>query len=52
MIAGKHILLVDDIITTGSTLDEAARTLLAAGAAEVCCVTAARTPVHQDETEM
>ena len=51
-IAGKHILLVDDIITTGSTLDEAARTLLAAGAAEVCCVTAARTPVHQDEKEM
>ena len=51
-ITGKHILLVDDIITTGSTLDEAARTLLAAGAAEVCCVTAARTPVHQDETEM
>lgn len=43
-LTGKRILLVDDIITTGSTLEEAARTLLYAGAAEVCCVTVARTP--------
>ena len=45
-VAGKRILLVDDIINTGSTLEEAAGTLRAAGAAEVCCVTAARTPFH------
>lgn len=45
-VAGKRILLVDDIITTGSTLEEAAGTLRAAGAAEVSCVTAARTPFH------
>lgn len=45
-VAGKRILLVDVIITTGSTLEEAAGTLRAAGAAEVCCVTAARTPFH------
>lgn len=51
-VAGRRILLVDDIITTGSTLEEAARTLLAAGAAEVCCVTAARTPFRQDDAEM
>ena len=51
-VAGKRILLVDDIITTGSTLEEAARTLLAAGAAKVCCVTAARTPFRRDEAEM
>ena len=51
-IDGKRILLVDDIITTGSTLEEAARTLLAAGAAEVCCVTAARTPFRQEDAEM
>ena len=51
-VAGKRILLVDDIITTGSTLEEAAGTLRAAGAAEVCCVTAARTPFHCDDAEM
>ena len=39
---GKRVLLVDDVITTGSTLNEASRMLRQAGAAEVCCVTAAR----------
>lgn len=47
-IAGKRILLVDDIITTGSTLEEAAGTLLRAGAAQVCCVTAARSPLRRE----
>ena len=35
LIQGKRLLLIDDIITTGSTLDEASRTLLEAGAASV-----------------
>lgn len=39
---GRRVLLVDDVITTGSTLNEASRVLRQAGAAEVCCVTAAR----------
>ncbi len=33
-VAGKRVLLVDDIITTGSTLNEAAKVLLQAGAVE------------------
>lgn len=40
----KRILLIDDIITTGSTLSECAKTLLKAGAEDVVCTTLAMTP--------
>ena len=42
LIEGKRILLIDDIVTSGSTLSECARMLLGAGAAEVLCATVAR----------
>jgi ComF family protein len=44
-VIGKRILLVDDIVTTGATLDECARELLRAGAGEVWAFTLARTPL-------
>lgn len=40
---GRRILLIDDIVTTGATLSECAKTLLLAGAEEVVCATLART---------
>lgn len=40
-IRGRRFLLVDDILTTGATLSEAARVLKAAGAADVVCLTLA-----------
>ena len=41
-ISGKTVLLVDDIVTTGSTLNECARVLKAAGAKAVYAGTLAR----------
>ena len=39
---GKRVLLVDDVVTTGQTLSECARTLRMAGAEDVLCVTLAK----------
>lgn len=41
-IEGKNILLVDDIFTTGSTLEECARTLMYSGAGKIYFITLAR----------
>ena len=42
IITGKRVLLVDDVVTTCSTLDECARVLLSAGASGVSCAALAR----------
>ena len=42
LIAGRNVLVVDDVMTTGSTADEIARTLLDAGARSVNVLTLAR----------
>jgi ComF family protein len=41
-IRGKRLVLVDDVLTTGATVEAAARVLLKAGAQEVCVLTFAR----------
>ncbi|MEO0002866.1 MAG: hypothetical protein RLZZ22_558, partial [Pseudomonadota bacterium] len=41
---GRRILLIDDVMTTGATLQSAATVLLAAGAAQVGALVFARTP--------
>lgn len=42
-VADKHILLIDDVLTTGATADACAKQLLSGGAANVFVLTAART---------
>ena len=51
LIKGKNILLVDDIKTTGATLNECARILKIRGAEKVYCVTAALTGKNEKKEE-
>lgn len=41
---GQHVLLIDDVMTTGATLHALAQTCLHAGASRVCALVFARTP--------
>ncbi len=47
-VAGRRILLIDDICTTGSTLTECVRTLRSGGAEQVVCAAVARTCPERD----
>ena len=42
LVEGRRVLLIDDIVTTGSTLSECARVLRTAGATDVVCAALAR----------
>ena len=47
----KSVLVIDDITTTGSTLNECAKALGVAGARKVYCFTLARTPFSKNQIE-
>lgn len=50
-VANRNILLVDDVLTTGTTVGECARTLQRAGAASIYVVTVARA-LHRDSLSL
>ena len=52
LIKGKRILLLDDVMTTGSTFAECSSVLLDNGAASVYCLSVATTPIDHRKHKM
>jgi ComF family protein len=52
VVSGRSILLMDDVATTGSTIQSGAEALLSAGAREVYAATIARALSHHDRTRV
>ena len=50
-VRGHHLVLVDDVMTSGASLHSAAHTLLQAGAARVSALVLARTEAHMDDND-
>ena len=48
-VRGQHLLLVDDVMTSGASLHTAARVLLQAGASQVSALVLARTGLGEDD---
>lgn len=48
-VRGRHLLLVDDVMTSGASLHTAARVLLQAGASQVSALVLARTGLGEDD---
>jgi predicted amidophosphoribosyltransferase len=46
--AGREVVIVDDVVTTGATVDEAGRALRTAGLIPICAVALAATPGRRD----
>lgn len=51
VVAGRHVALVDDVLTTGATVSECARVLLEAGAARVSVLVLARAELPDELAE-